>query len=635
MPLIMLSTLVAFATATASVILPVDANVRVLTASWADDPADATTTATRRQDYNADDGAPNNDQMFALLLDDSDVFFDEDHWYSFGLSKGDNVENDYGGGEKWEVHRMLKSKLFAATKTNADNRRLDKNESIVIDEVDTEEVEEEEENENEGGDLQDIIVHILLSLFCVTSAATAAGLTLGMLSIDPVFLEIKRRANAEIPNSPEVRHAELLLPMLVGHTKKHQLLVSLLLLNSLANEALPLFLDELLPNKIVAIIVSVTFVLFFGEIIPSAFFTGPNQIQIAARLVPLARAVMCILSPIAVPIARLLDVVLHQEGHEEEEVEEVGGGDVTEGNYYNRNELTAMVRIQYESQLAAKRRRKVENEKMLLSKATSAFGDAVKRDVSSPISPSRPGRRQSIGIHVDEIKMVEGALQLKTKCATDVCTPLSRVYALPDDTILNESVKVQLLAQGYSRVPVYHRREDEVVEGKVLTRRTSYQMEDVSGIIGVLLVRQLIVVDSSESRPISMMELRRPSCISPQMHLVDVINHFQAGGGRGKGGLHLAVVCLHPDVGTAALEKGMPIPEEAGVVGIITLEDVVEELLQEEIYDEADVDYESIRRKAVKKWTRFVHKKRSSRTGLVDMDTETTTSTTTEATPLI
>lgn len=620
-----LSILVAFATATTTMILPVDANVRVLTAGWADDPEDTTIT-TRRKDYNANDGAP-NDQTFALLLDDSDIFFDEDHWYSFGQLKKD-VEND-GGEEKWEVHRMLKSKHSPSSrKNNADDRRLDKNESFAIEEV----VEEEEMNENEGGDLQDIIVHILLSLFCVTSAATAAGLTLGMLSIDPVFLEIKRRANAAIPDSPEVRQAEVLLPMLVGHTKKHQLLVSLLLLNSLANEALPLFLDELLPNKIVAIIVSVTFVLFFGEIIPSAFFTGPNQIQIAASLVPLAKAVMCILSPIAVPIARLLDVVLHQEGHEEEEVEDVGGGDVTEGNYYNRNELTAMVRIQYESQLAAKRRRKVEHGKMLLSKAASAFGDAVDRNVSSPITPNRPGRRQSIGIHVDEIKMVEGALQLKTKCAADVCTPLSRVYALPDDTILNESVKVQLLAQGYSRVPVYHRRDDDVVEGgggvvipKVLTRHASYQTEDVSGIVGVLLVRQLIVVDSSESRPISMMELRRPSCISPQMHLVDVINHFQAGGGRGKGGLHLAVVCLHPDVGTAALEEGLPVPEEAGVVGIITLEDVVEELLQEEIYDEADVDYETIRRKAVKKWTKFVHKKR------LDRDTETKT----EATPLI
>ena len=40
-----------------------------------------------------------------------------------------------------------------------------------------------------------------------------------------------------------------------------------------ANEALPLFLDKIVPSWL-AIILSVTFVLFFGEIIPSSLFTG-------------------------------------------------------------------------------------------------------------------------------------------------------------------------------------------------------------------------------------------------------------------------------------------------------------------------------------------------------------------------
>ena len=136
-------------------------------------------------------------------------------------------------------------------------------------------------------------------------------------------------------------------------------------------------------------------------------------------------------------------------------------------------------------------------------------------------------------IHRDEITMVEGALQLKTKFASDVCTPLNRVYALPSDTILDEGAKVRLLAQGYSRVPVYQRRrgEEAMTTTAPADRRGSYpEVEDVSGIVGVLLVRQLIVVDSSESRPISSMELRRPSCIPSDMHLVDVINHFQASG---------------------------------------------------------------------------------------------------------
>ncbi|KAL3826803.1 hypothetical protein ACHAXA_000629 [Cyclostephanos tholiformis] len=506
--------------------------------------------------------------------------------------------------------------------------------------------------ERKERDVSNLLLHALLSLLCVTCAAIAAGLTLGMLSLDPVYLEIKRRSSDV--GSLERQRSELLLPLIASQKRRHRLLVSLLLLNSLANEALPLFLDELLPNKYVAIIVSVTFVLFFGEIIPSAVFTGPDQVRMAASLVPLARSIMFVLSPIAVPIAGLLDRVLHEGGGREE-----GEGDITEGNHYNRNELSALVRIQYESQLAAKRRRKVENERMLLRKSLNTWGetmggrrdggessDDARRDIDATIiervNNTTIERNPNPTMHHDEITIDEGALKLKTKFAVDVCTPLNRVHALPSDTILDERAKVDLLARGHSRVPVYHRRPPPAVAVAAAAADdwvgpTYPEEEDISGIIGVLLVRQLIVVDSSESRPISTMELRRPSCIPPDMHLVDVINLFQASGGRGNGGLHLAVVCMRPDMAAISLERGEPIPPEAGVVGIITLEDVVEELLQEEIYDEADRDLEFSRR-AVRKWRDFVRRRRR-KTKISGEGGQFTVSfaddMTTEATPLL
>ncbi len=47
-------------------------------------------------------------------------------------------------------------------------------------------------------------------------------------------------------------------------------------------------------------------------------------------------------------------------------------------------------------------------------------------------------------------------------------------------------------------------------------------------------------------------------------------------------------------------------------MGIITLEDVVEELLQEEIYDKADCDLECSRH-AVWRWKDFVRRRRRMR----------------------
>lgn len=133
---------------------------------------------------------------------------------------------------------------------------------------------EEQEESTEPKDMNFYIYNGVMAFICVCTAALAAGLTLGLLSLDPLNLLIKMRTAS---SEEEKRQAASLLPIVRQH---HMLLVTLLLLNSMANEALPLFLDKIVPGYL-AIILSVTMVLFFGEIIPSAIFTGPQRIKIA------------------------------------------------------------------------------------------------------------------------------------------------------------------------------------------------------------------------------------------------------------------------------------------------------------------------------------------------------------------
>jgi metal transporter CNNM len=272
----------------------------------------------------------------------------------------------------------------------------------------------------------------LLSTLCVVVAALAAGLTMGLMSLDPLMLHIKQRAGA---TEQERQQAAALLPVVKQH---HLLLVTLLLLNALANEALPLFLDKLVPNPVLTVVCSVTLVLFFGEIIPSAVFTGPNQLQIAARLIPLVNIVMTILLPIAYPIAKLLDWLLHDEDDK--------------SDMYNRGELSALVRINYEEHLATKRRHRAERNKVAqeiqpqnVAKATlyATIREAkrelqhaeVRTNTSSVTEASGPSTHQrSPSIHFDEVSMVEGALSMKTKMAVDVYKPLRKIFAIPYDT---------------------------------------------------------------------------------------------------------------------------------------------------------------------------------------------------------
>ena len=101
---------------------------------------------------------------------------------------------------------------------------------------------------------------ISLSQVCITSAALGAGLTMGTVSLETLDLKVKQRCGTE----DEKRHATALLP-LKEREPHHLLLVTLLLYNSIANEALPLFLDALVPGW-AAIVLSVSLVLFFGEL---------------------------------------------------------------------------------------------------------------------------------------------------------------------------------------------------------------------------------------------------------------------------------------------------------------------------------------------------------------------------------
>jgi metal transporter CNNM len=411
------------------------------------------------------------------------------------------------------------------------------------------------------------ITHILCAFACVAVAALAAGLTMGLLSLDPLMLLIKMRAGA---TKKEQAQAAALLPIVKQH---HLLLVTLLLLNSLSNEALPLFL-EVLVSPVMAVILSVTLVLFFGEIIPSAVFTGPNKIEIASRLTPLVRLVMFLLWPIAFPIAKLLDHVLHDD-------------DQDDGDIFNRGELSALVRIQYEERMAAKKRRKQEKATFRdpsmagddshgepahvggLDFTTNLAIKASKREaerrqssnssmltlpehstqhVSTDDAPLTLPIRRAVSIHVDEVSMVEGALSMKTKMAMDVFTPVHCMFSISHDMILNEHNVVNIYSRGYSRVPVY--------------QPNPLKPKSPTAICGLLMTKQLIVVNPSDDRPLSTLPLQTPQCVSPKINLVDLLNLFQTG----KVG-HLALVCARPQVAQDSLNSRQALPEAAGLMG--------------------------------------------------------------------
>ena len=87
------------------------------------------------------------------------------------------------------------------------------------------------------------------------------------------------------------------------------MLVTLLLCNAGAMETLPIFLDKLV-TPVEAIIMSVSLVLIFGEVIPQAIFTGSKQLTIAYWMCPVVYMLMWLTVPISWPIGKILDKLL-------------------------------------------------------------------------------------------------------------------------------------------------------------------------------------------------------------------------------------------------------------------------------------------------------------------------------------
>ncbi|KAJ9170281.1 hypothetical protein P3X46_018401 [Hevea brasiliensis] len=364
----------------------------------------------------------------------------------------------------------------------------------------------------------DFFIQILIILLMVIFAGS-------------IIVDLEVLAQSGTPK--DRKHAAKILPVVKN---QHLLLCTLLICNAAAMEALPIFLDSLV-TAWGAILISVTLILLFGEIIPQSVCSRYG-LAIGATVAPIVRVLVWICFPVAYPISK---------------------------HCFKRAELKTLVNFH-------------GNE--------AGKGGELTHD---------------------ETTIIAGALELSEKTAGDAMTPISETF------------------KGHSRVPVYY--------------------EQPTNIIGLILVKNLLTIHPEDETPVKNVTIRRIPRVQENLPLYDILNEFQ------KGHSHMAVVvrkCNKTEKSTSntagelmlmvkslsrenfknrrppeveelsqcrsnsfkgsrskkwtkdldsdiLLINGNPlpqIPEEEEAVGIITMEDVIEELLQEEIYDETDHHFE-------------------------------------------
>lgn len=174
------------------------------------------------------------------------------------------------------------------------------------------------------------------------------------------------------------------------------------------------------------------------------------------------------------------------------------------------------------------------------------------------------------GIIGDEFKMISGVLDIKDKQVKDIMTDIRDVFMLNIDTTINFQQLQIIIDKGFSRIPVWE--------------------EDDNNIVGLLFVKDLAFVDPENNIPLrSVIKFykHKATKIYPDCNVFDQMQDFMTGK------YHMAIVQEVVNEGS-----GDPFYK---TLGVLTLEDIIEEIIQQEIIDETDVYEDNTNRNKVQR----------------------------------
>ncbi|KAL8687254.1 MAG: hypothetical protein Q9218_006518, partial [Villophora microphyllina] len=154
-------------------------------------------------------------------------------------------------------------------------------------------------------------------------------------------------------------------------------------------------------------------------------------------------------------------------------------------------------------------------------------------------------------LNSDEVTIISAVLDLKAKPIGSIMTPIKDVFTMSSDTILDEKTMDVILGAGYSRIPIHEPKNPQ-------------------NYVGMLLVKILITYDPEDCKKVNEFALATLPETAPETSCLDIVNFFQ------EGKSHMVLVSERPG-------------QDSGAIGVVTLEDVIEELIGEEIIDESDV----------------------------------------------
>lgn len=272
--------------------------------------------------------------------------------------------------------------------------------------------------------------------------------------------------------------------MLPFRKNTHLTLSAILFTNVAAVSATSLVLESVLYG-VFAGLISTLLIVIFGEIVPQAFFVR-NALFFTSKLAGLLRFMIIITYPVAKPLQLLLDKLFQDVGTQLQSRHELG---------------------------------------LLISEHLGADGSELDED---------------------EVEIMRGALSLSEKRVRDIMTPISHVYSLRQNTVIDGKRIDEIKATGRSRIPILNKEKTVC--------------------FGVLLVKELVDIDFDENPPrVDELPLHPVQTVGSMTALDTMFRKF---------------IGAHSHL--------MPVEKDGKIIGIVTIEDLIEEIVGHEIEDETD-----------------------------------------------
>eukprot|EP00061_Rhincodon_typus_P014995 g42422.t1 len=342
-------------------------------------------------------------------------------------------------------------------------------------------------------------------------------LRLSVLWLEPLELHIIRHCGTEA----EKRRAESLEPL---RRRGNLVLCSLVLGNVLASSCLAVLLHHAVGTVLPAVLACAGLLFLLGEVVPYAICSRYG-FTVASRATWLTHLLVVLASPLALPVALLLDCALRQ--------------DVS--TCYVREKILDMLRF------------------------TDPYSEFVKEEFSRGT--------------------------LRTKVVEDIMTGLKDCFMLSAEAVLDFNTMSEIMQCGYTRIPVYEGERSNIVDIVYVKDLAMVDPEDCTPLNTIIKFynHPLHFVFNDTKLDAVLEEFKKAlidtNCLILLRHKgASFEKHFIANWFvtqcLDKGKSHMAMVQKVNNEG-----DGDPFYE---VLGLVTLGDVIEEIIKSEILDESD-----------------------------------------------